>query len=322
MKLEQIGFYTLSDHRAATAYGNSPLSRCELVLTSRCNFKCPYCRSVGGDDIPFDQAVNILRLWASQGLFAIRFSGGEPLLYPKLTELVALAKELGIKRIAISSNGSLPLQRYKGLLQAGVNDLSISLDACCAEDGDYMSGGIKGAWNKVVLNIAALSAITYVTVGVVVTPDNLKSVNDIVTFAAGLGVHDIRVIPSAQQNGKNLCSIHVDNAVLDKYPILRYRVDNLRAGKSVRGLCNVDNNKCPLVLDDMAVCGELHYPCIIYAREGGQAIGKFGPDVRDQREKWYNHHNTHNDPICSGNCLDVCVEYNNRYRDFEEVRET
>lgn len=48
LKLEEIGFYTLSDARAASASATSPLSRCELVLSARCNFKCPYCRATEG----------------------------------------------------------------------------------------------------------------------------------------------------------------------------------------------------------------------------------------------------------------------------------
>ena len=43
MKLEDIGFYTLTDERAANTCKDSRLSRCELILTDVCNFKCPYC---------------------------------------------------------------------------------------------------------------------------------------------------------------------------------------------------------------------------------------------------------------------------------------
>jgi molybdenum cofactor biosynthesis enzyme MoaA len=46
MKLEDIGFYTLSDARAFNSSYNSDLMRCELILTDRCNFKCVYCRGL------------------------------------------------------------------------------------------------------------------------------------------------------------------------------------------------------------------------------------------------------------------------------------
>jgi len=319
MKLEQIGFYTLSDKRAATASQFSPLSRCEMLLTGRCNFHCPYCRSVGGPDKPWEEAAAVVKLWASQGLYAIRFSGGEPLMYPKLNDLVALAKKEGIQKIAISTNGSFPLDRYRKLIDLGVNDFSISLDACCAEDGDFMAGGIKGAFNRVVANIRDLSKLTYITVGIVLTTKNANTVGEIIKFADSLGVQDIRVIPAAQA-GDKLKQIKIDEELLQKYPILRYRIKNLRNNRPVRGLRPWNSHKCGLVLDDMAVCEGEHFPCIIYLREGGKAIGKITDnDVRQDRALWYESHDTHQDPICSSNCLDVCVDYNNRFESFRPI---
>jgi hypothetical protein len=39
MELEKIGFYTLSDERAENVTHETPLQRCELILTEDCNFK-------------------------------------------------------------------------------------------------------------------------------------------------------------------------------------------------------------------------------------------------------------------------------------------
>jgi molybdenum cofactor biosynthesis enzyme MoaA len=88
MKLENIGFYTLNDDRAATSCHTSRLSRCELILISRCNFRCNYCRSVGGEDLPYEDAADLVKCWAADGLRNIRFSGGEPTLYKGLLNCV------------------------------------------------------------------------------------------------------------------------------------------------------------------------------------------------------------------------------------------
>lgn len=311
MKLEDIGFYTLSDERAKMQGATNRLQRCEVVLSSRCNFKCPYCRRVGGDDLPFEDAVRLVTLWGKDNLRAVRFSGGEPMLYLGLDRLVCLSRNLGMEWIAISSNGSVAWERYQKLIDLGVNDFSISLDACCAEDGDKMSGGVKGAWNKVVENIRKCAEQVYTTVGVVLTNDNLASVNDIISFAASLGVSDIRIIPAAQEDDR-LHEVMVDDDLLNRFPILRYRINNLKAGKKVRGLEETDSHRCGLVLDDMAVNNNLHYPCIIYMREGGKPIGVVGENMRKEREAWHIAHDTHTDPICSKNCLDVCVDFNNK----------
>jgi len=311
MRLEDIGFYTLSDERAQTSSIYTPLWRCELILGARCNFRCPYCRHIGGRDLAQSKAEDIVRLWANQGLKNIRFSGGEPTLQPGLTNLVKLSKELDIERIAISTNGSADYELYQSLIDEGANDLSISLDACCAEDGDKMAGNKKGSWNKVVDNIRQLSKLTYVTVGVVLTDQNISIVNETIEFAHNLGVSDIRIIPAAQ-NGDKLKNIYVNKELLDVHPILRYRVQNIQNGLTVRGLSSNDPNRCSLVLDDMAVMGEEHYPCIIYMREQGKPIGKVGLNMRLEREEWSKNHDTHKDPICKKNCLDVCINFNRK----------
>jgi MoaA/NifB/PqqE/SkfB family radical SAM enzyme len=173
-----------------------------------------------------------------------------------------LAKELEIERIAVSTNGSADLAVYEWLLRAGVNDLSISLDACCAEDGDRMAGGVRGAWEHVVENIRALAGRVYMTVGIVLTPFNAAQAERTVALAAGLGVSDIRVIPAAQV-GVALPTLQVDQEILSRYPILAYRLGNIERGVPVRGIGPGDCRKCSLVLDDMAVLGCDHFPCVI-----------------------------------------------------------
>jgi MoaA/NifB/PqqE/SkfB family radical SAM enzyme len=319
MKLENIGFYTLSDHRAENISMKSPLYRCELILTDRCNFKCPYCRGLRHKgDLPYKDAERIVNLWASDNLKNIRFSGGEPTLYPHLTDLIKLSKDRGIERIALSTNGSSSTEFYDKLIELGVNDFSISLDACCASSGDIMAG-VKGKYDAVISNIRHLSKLTYVTVGIVLNEQNLKEVESIIKVADGLGVSDIRVIPSAQFNQK--LKLDVDKTILDKYPILNYRVSNYNNGVHVRGLNETDSHTCHLVLDDMAVLGSKHYPCIIYMREQGRPIGTIDQhstaySIREWRHAWMIKTDTHKDPICKNNCLDVCRAFSNKVRNY------
>lgn len=308
MVLEDIGFYTLTDERARSASHETSLKRCELLLTQRCNYRCPYCRRAGGDDLSFDNAYSVVKLWALHGLDAIRFSGGEPTMMPYLLNLILFTSNLGIERIAISTNGSASPDLYRSLVMAGANDFSVSLDACCAAGDEQMTGGAK-MFERVTANIRLLSKLTYVTVGIVLTDENQSQAEQIVKFAADLGVADIRLIPVAQS-----CRLDAKDAPL--FPVLNYRLQNMQSGRPVRGLREHDNNRCPLVLDDMAVCGGQHYACIIHLREGGRPIGKLGMAVREERLRWAEQHDTHADPICSKNCLDVCADYNNRWRAF------
>lgn len=313
-KLEDIGFYTLSDKRAQESSETSPLWRCEVLLTDKCNFKCPYCRGMGGKlsgTLPREQTDLLLDLWIAEGLRNVRFSGGEPTMYKHLGDLVSKCSSSGVEHIAISTNGSAPIRVYERLAKAGVNDFSISLDGCCASIGDK-AAGVEGAWAKVVENIKLVSAIAYTTVGVVFTEDNVGQAIDTVMFARSLGVHDIRVIPSAQFNKALVQLAELPSDVLDDYPILKYRIGNLKRGLHVRGIQNGDQARCWLMLDDMAVAGNWHFPCIIYLREGGKPVGKVGPGMRRARADFVRNHKPWEDPICKGMCLDVCIDYNRK----------
>lgn len=318
MNLKNIGFYTLSNERALHASETSQLWRCELLLTDKCNFKCPYCR--GSNEftkgtLTFEEASHVVDLWASHKLKNIRFSGGEPTVVPYLVDLVKYTKAQGIERIAISSNGSAKPELYKELVEVGVNDFSISLDACCATTGDMMAG-VKNSWIIVKDNIEMLSKLTYVTVGVVLTDDNFNELKDIIEFSSGLGVSDIRILSSAQWNNEQKFRELFDNQeILTKYPILNYRISNFKNGRNVRGIKSSDSSKCRLMLDDMIIAGQSHFSCVIAMREGiepiGSIIGKTMEQIRQERKEWVESHNTHDCSICKNNCLDVCVDFNN-----------
>ena len=316
MKLEDIGFYTLSDKRAENTSEQSPLWRCELLLTDKCNFNCPYCRGMNQTgDLPEDWVEYVVTNWVADGLKNIRFSGGEPTLYSGLKEIVKYAG-VHCDHVAISTNGSASLKFYKELIALGVNDFSISLDACCADFGDKMSG-TKGSFGNVVNNIRELSKITYVTTGCVFDPENIEQSLETVQFAHDLGVADIRIISSAQYNETLDFIEQIPYRILYEHPILKYRALNYMKGRNVRGINDTDCHKCHLVKDDMAISGEYHYPCIIHLREGGDPIGKFEHGYRQQRLEWFEKHNSYKDPICRKNCLDVCVDYNNKCEELE-----
>ena len=320
MKLEEIGFYTLSDDRAKNVSSTSPMMRCEMILTNRCNFSCPYCRGHEHGELPLEDAKLGLSLWIKDGLQNVRFSGGEPTLYKGLPELVKMAKDGGVKRIAISSNGSRPWRIYQELLDLGVNDFSISLDACCASMGDTMAGNVNGAFNKVIENIRELSKHTYVSVGVVLNETNVAETIDIVKFADELGVADIRIISAAQFNQLLDGVVNIEQEILDRHPILKYRVEHIKDGVNVRGIKESNCHKCHLIQDDSVIAGNKHFPCVIHMREGGAAIGNVGPNMRQERIDWFNSHNTFEDNICRENCLDVCINMNDRCEEYARQR--
>lgn len=329
MRLEDIGFYTLSDARAREASLTTPLWRCEMLLTDRCNFSCPYCRGPNqwtAGTMTFEEARAVVDMWADGGLKNSRFSGGEPTTVPYLVDLVQHARARGIERVALSTNGSASRELYTQLLDARANDFSVSLDACCAATGSTMAGKAD-VWSNVIENIRFLAGETYVTVGVVLTDDNFEELADIIRLAAGLGVADIRIISAAQWNDEQkFRELFEHDRVLDEYDILRYRVENFRNGRNVRGITEHDCHTCWLAVDDMVVAGGYHFPCVIAMREGaapiGTVAGKTVDEIRQERLEWLTGHNTFADHRCRQNCLDVCIDYNNTAAETHSVQYT
>lgn len=235
--------------------------------------------------------------------------------YPYLGDLVAHAKAVGVERIAISTNGSFPFPAYRRLVELGVNDFSISLDACCAATAESQANA-SDFFGGLVSNIRELSKLTYVTVGVVLTNETASDIDNIVRFAYELGVDDIRIISAAQWNSP-LDIDSIDEEILNVHPILKYRVGNMRMGRNVRGIGVEDIHKCWLIQDDSIVAGRWHFPCVIYFREGGEPIGYISDTMREDRIEWLNSNDTYADPICRKNCLDVCIDYNNRVEEIQ-----
>lgn len=79
----------------------------EVHPTNRCNLKCSYCmyRNLRRDlELSHEEISSVLRLAKSAGCRAVTFSGGEPLLHPKIREILGTAKKNGLL-VEVSTNG-------------------------------------------------------------------------------------------------------------------------------------------------------------------------------------------------------------------------
>ncbi len=118
-----------------------PLHDLRVSVTDRCNFRCAYCMPrdvydrhhvyLPRDEIlTFEEIERLVRVFAGLGVEKVRLTGGEPLLRHDLDALVAkVASVDGILDVAMTTNGST-LSRHAGALaDAGLNRVTVSLDA-------------------------------------------------------------------------------------------------------------------------------------------------------------------------------------------------
>jgi GTP 3',8-cyclase len=134
-----------------------------ISITDRCNYKCVYCRT-GNEgaiygELPFADYLRMARVLVSLGITKVRITGGEPLLRNGVVDFVReLAKMCspGGKRldIAITTNGHLLADMAQPLKDAGLNRITVSMDAV---DPDRFSRitRVAGGFDHVLAGIRA-----------------------------------------------------------------------------------------------------------------------------------------------------------------------
>lgn len=106
-----------------------------VSLTERCNMRCIYCRpEEGGTGTPTGLSTmdfkRIIAVAALKGVRKIRLTGGEPLLYEGLTELIEGIRSLqSIEEITLTTNGLLLKEMANELKRAGLTRVNVSLDS-------------------------------------------------------------------------------------------------------------------------------------------------------------------------------------------------
>ena len=132
--MDRIRWHYYTKHFIVAAFP----THLEVEASSACQMRCPMCKTTQMVDegvdflgsMDFDLYKKIIDECAGEGLYSIKLSWrGEPLLNPKIVEMVAYAKEKGIKDVAFLSNGErLTKEMVEALVDAGLDWISISFD--------------------------------------------------------------------------------------------------------------------------------------------------------------------------------------------------
>ena len=120
---------------------NRPLRDLRISLTDRCNMRCRYCMPREHFDsheflakkeiLSYEELTTVVESLVPLGLTKVRLTGGEPLLRRDVCSFIGmLPKELDL---AMTTNGILLEKFAKDLAAAGLNRVTVSLDALDVE---------------------------------------------------------------------------------------------------------------------------------------------------------------------------------------------
>lgn len=133
-----------------------PMHDLRISVMDRCNFRCPYCMPKEtfhdryrflrtSERLGFNEIVRVARAAVALGVRKLRLTGGEPLLRPRLAELVGeLSMIDDVEDIALTTNGVLLAQHASELKANGLGRVTVSLDSLDPEVFARMSGGFGG----------------------------------------------------------------------------------------------------------------------------------------------------------------------------------
>ncbi|HUH95018.1 MAG TPA: GTP 3',8-cyclase MoaA [Casimicrobiaceae bacterium] len=111
-----------------------------ISVTDRCNFRCVYCmpKDAFGRDhaflrhadlLTFEEIARLARIFKGHGVEKIRLTGGEPLLRKHIERLVEMLAGIGGLDLTLTTNGALLAQKARDLKAAGLERVTVSLDA-------------------------------------------------------------------------------------------------------------------------------------------------------------------------------------------------
>ena len=172
-----------------------------LMLTDKCNLRCPMCgacdyRPGDHDMLTTDEWGSVIQSASSLNTQVISLTGGEPFLRPDLFELIRLTHDHGIP-VHLNTNGTLLTHaNVRDLAECGPETLSVSLDA--PEPKLHNSLRAADTFNRIIAGIRRVLAHaprTSVSINFLITRINYRTMADMVSFAEDLGVHQIKFMP-------------------------------------------------------------------------------------------------------------------------------
>ena len=185
-------------------------------LTERCNLRCRHCyqgrrapHEMTADEVKheIDGATEMFRAWEKEHgirvVPSVHFTGGEPLLYKELWEVIAYSRGMGYG-VAMMTNGSLIEKgAARKASQLGVSDIQISLEGP-PELHDSIRG--KGSFNRMARGVEQLvQANNRVSANATLSRLNVNQIKETTEIARNMGFYGIgfsRVVPCGR--GKSL----------------------------------------------------------------------------------------------------------------------
>lgn len=179
---------------------NRPIRDLRVSLTDRCNFRCFYCLPHGEPPIaPKEQMLSyeeieyVCEIFVSLGIEKLRLTGGEPMMRRDIETIIRKLTKLkpALHDLALTTNGYFLPERARGLKDAGLDRITISLDSLKRDVFKRMTG--VDVLDKVLAGIAAAKEANLEPIKINVVIVRGHNEHEVADFAAFARDYDVKM---------------------------------------------------------------------------------------------------------------------------------
>jgi molybdenum cofactor biosynthesis protein A len=113
-----------------------PINYVRLAVTDRCNLRCFYCMPEEGikyvdreDLLTYEEMLRMMNLLVHMGIDKLRITGGEPFVRKDMLKFLHDLSQIdGLKKINITTNGTVTAPIVPKLKAMGIHTINLSLD--------------------------------------------------------------------------------------------------------------------------------------------------------------------------------------------------
>lgn len=168
----------------------------DVYVTYRCNLRCSHCflgpKLDQGTHFDFELLQKLIETAPTWGTEEITFLGGEPTLFPHLSEAIRLVQKRGLKARLVT-NGQLSFQKFINSFESeNLPHICFSIDGSNSNLNDSIRG--RGAFDRTLQSISLANQKGFPTSGIISL--NRSNVNDcerLLELCATLGFQYVNI---------------------------------------------------------------------------------------------------------------------------------
>lgn len=285
-------------------------------LTYACSFRCQHCSDGSGtpypqlksSSLPASQVIELFRILRTKCDYLV-ITGGEPMQYPELADVLERTAPLRFRGMILTTNGHA-IEPALPAIARTVDHLVFSLQTMDSARADAWYGDRPGAHHQILENIQRSAHVRRrkyeIIISSVVTPSNIDDLYGVYDYAKQNG---FRLAPCPQLLGVKAHHELVGNPEYRKF--YDFLIAEKKKGARIQGtvdyleaMRDLRKFRCrPFTMITISPTGDVFYPCL----EHGSVAGNLFAESNLHRLRQAGREKHGPQPDCGTQCHSACA---------------